>query len=148
MIWLTYLLADLMYFRIWWSSATSPFLSLLLNCIIALASFVPHVLCRHSSFNQSFFMFWLNLAHVTIAVSTSSSFFRGWWSVGLIYDVWCHFQQYFSYIVVVSFIGGGNGRKPPTCDKSLTNFITYCWIGYTSPEWVTWWVMIGRGNLG
>ena len=34
-----------------------------------------------------------------------------------------HFQQYFSYIVVVSFIGGGNQstrRKPPTCHKSLT----------------------------
>jgi hypothetical protein len=34
-----------------------------------------------------------------------------------------HFQQYFSYIVVVSFIGGGNrsaGRKPSTCRKSLT----------------------------
>jgi hypothetical protein len=32
-----------------------------------------------------------------------------------------------SYIVVVSFIGGGNRRirrKPPTCGKSLTNFIT------------------------
>ena len=30
-------------------------------------------------------------------------------------------------IVAVSFIGGGNRstwRKPPTCDKSLTNFIT------------------------
>jgi len=29
--------------------------------------------------------------------------------------------------VVVSFIGGGNRstqRKPPTCRKSLTNFIT------------------------
>ena len=38
-----------------------------------------------------------------------------------------HFQQYFSYIVAVSFIGGGNRRtrrKPPTCRKSLTNFIT------------------------
>jgi len=38
-----------------------------------------------------------------------------------------HFQQYFSYIVTVSFIGGGNWRtrrKPPTCRKSLTNFIT------------------------
>ena len=38
-----------------------------------------------------------------------------------------HFQQYFSYIVVVSFIGGGNWRnrrKPLTCRKSLTNFIT------------------------
>ena len=35
-----------------------------------------------------------------------------------------------------SFIGGGNrgiGRKPPTCRKSLTNFITYCCIKYTSP---------------
>ena len=36
-------------------------------------------------------------------------------------------QQYFSYIVAVSFIGGGNQstqRKPQTCRKSLTNFIT------------------------
>jgi hypothetical protein len=34
----------------------------------------------------------------------------------------CHFQQYFSYIVAISFIGGGNQntqRKPPTCRKSL-----------------------------
>jgi len=42
--------------------------------------------------------------------------------------VWfiCHFQQYFSYIVEVSFIGGGNRsirRKPPTCRKSRKNFI-------------------------
>jgi len=38
-----------------------------------------------------------------------------------------NFQQYFSYIVAVSFIGGGNRstrRKPPTCRKSQTNFIT------------------------
>jgi hypothetical protein len=38
-----------------------------------------------------------------------------------------HFQQYFSYTVVVSFIGGGKWRtrrKPPTCHKSLTNFIS------------------------
>jgi hypothetical protein len=38
-----------------------------------------------------------------------------------------HFQQYFSYIVAVSFIGGGNQimrRKPPTCLKSLANFVT------------------------
>ena len=37
----------------------------------------------------------------------------------------CHFQQYFSYIVAVSFIGGGNQnarRKPPTCCKSLAVF--------------------------
>ena len=39
----------------------------------------------------------------------------------------CHFQQYFSYIVVVSFIGGGNRstrRKPPTRSKTLTSFIS------------------------
>jgi len=38
-----------------------------------------------------------------------------------------HFQQYFRYIVAISFIGGGNRRtmrKPSTCRKSLTNFIT------------------------
>ena len=32
--------------------------------------------------------------------------------------------QYFSYIMVVSCIGGGNRstrRKPPTCRKSMTN---------------------------
>jgi hypothetical protein len=41
--------------------------------------------------------------------------------------VYRHFQQYFSYNVAVSFIGGGNWssrRKPLTCRKSLTNFIT------------------------
>ena len=41
--------------------------------------------------------------------------------------IYCHFQQNFSYIVAVSFIGGGNRStqwKPPTCRKSLTNFIT------------------------
>ena len=35
--------------------------------------------------------------------------------------------KYFSYIMAVSFIGGGNRRtwrKPLTCRKSLTNFIT------------------------
>jgi hypothetical protein len=37
-----------------------------------------------------------------------------------------------------SFIGGGNQikqRKPPTCRKSLTNFILYYCIEYTLPEW-------------
>ena len=46
--------------------------------------------------------------------------------------------QYFSYIVAVSFIGGVNRstrRKPLTCRKSLTNFITQCCIKYTSSEW-------------
>jgi hypothetical protein len=30
-----------------------------------------------------------------------------------------YFQQYFSYIVTVSFIGGGNRIIPPICRKSL-----------------------------
>ena len=36
----------------------------------------------------------------------------------LVYGFSCHFQQYFSYIVAVSFIGKGNrstGREPLTC---------------------------------
>jgi len=47
--------------------------------------------------------------------------------VRLGFGVQRHFQQYFSYIVAVSFICGGNQstlRKPPTCCKSLTKFIT------------------------
>ena len=50
------------------------------------------------------------------------------------YGVQRHFQQYFSYIVACSFIGGGNRRKPPACRKSLTNFITYCCIEYALPR--------------
>ena len=42
-----------------------------------------------------------------------------------VYGVSCHFQQYFCYFVAISFIGGGNQRKPLTCRKTLTNFITY-----------------------
>jgi len=47
--------------------------------------------------------------------------------LGLVYGVLRHVQQYFSYIVAVSFIGEGNQStrwKPPTCRKLLTNFIT------------------------
>ena len=63
------------------------------------------------------------------------------------------FQQYFSYIVAVSFIDGGNQRtrsKPPTCRKSLRNFIT-CYIEYT---WlcvgfeVTYFMVIGTDCTG
>jgi hypothetical protein len=52
------------------------------------------------------------------------------------YGVYHHYQQYFSYIVAVSFIGGGNRstqRKPATCRKSLTNFITKYCTESTSP---------------
>ena len=50
---------------------------------------------------------------------------------------WCltPLSTHFSYIVAISFICGGNWstrRKPPTCRKSLTNFITSCCIEYIS----------------
>jgi hypothetical protein len=38
-----------------------------------------------------------------------------------------HFQQYFSYIMAISFSGGGSRnihREPPTLGKQLVNFIT------------------------
>ena len=65
------------------------------------------------------------------------------------YGVQHHFQQYFNYIMVVSFIDGGyqsTWRKPPTCRKSLTKWClwhllskfffnltleSWCWV-YTS----------------
>ena len=48
--------------------------------------------------------------------------------LGFSYFVKRHFQQYFSYIVTVSFIGGGNRstqRKPSTCHKPLTNITSH-----------------------
>jgi hypothetical protein len=70
--------------------------------------------------------------------------------------LWCltPFQQYFCFIVTLSFIDGGNRstrRKPSICDKSLTNFITYSCIEYTSP-WAgfefTILVVIGTDCIG
>ena len=46
---------------------------------------------------------------------------------GLIYGVWGHFQQYFSYILAISFIGGGNWstqRKPLTWRKQTKSSYT------------------------
>jgi hypothetical protein len=66
---------------------------------------------------------------------------------------WCIWFEN-RYIVAVSFIGGGNQstqRKPPTCRKSLTNFMTWCCIEYTSPGggWeVTTLVVIGTDCTG
>ena len=55
------------------------------------------------------------------------SFLCKWY--GLVGGIQRHFQQYFS------FIGGeyhSTRRKPPTCRKSMTNFITWRCIEYTS----------------
>ena len=55
---------------------------------------------------------------------------------------------------MIIFSGGGNWRtqrKPPTFLKSLTNFITYCCIEYTSPSTkfeLTTLVVIGTDDTG
>jgi len=53
-------------------------------------------------------------------------FFIGWFVRFMVFIATFN-KQYFSYIVVVNFISRGSRstrRKPPTCRKSLTNFIT------------------------
>ena len=59
-----------------------------------------------------------------------------YWGEGKAYDIQRYFQEYFSYVMAVSFIGGGTRstrRKPTPCRTSMTNCITYCCIEYTSP---------------
>ena len=74
-----------------------------------------------------------------------------WWV-----RLWClmPLSTIFQYIVADSFIGGGNRstrRKSLTCLNSLTNFITWYCIKYTSP-WagfeITTLVVIGTGCTG
>ena len=66
-------------------------------------------------------------------------FHCGFFSISLIWFlVFNATKQYFNYIMVVSFIGGGNlstRRKPPTCHKSLTNVIIVI-IMYRFLQWI------------
>jgi hypothetical protein len=50
----------------------------------------------------------------------------------------CHFQQYFSYIVAVSIIGGGNqstGRKPLTCPENILFKLFFHGRIFSSIKW-------------
>jgi hypothetical protein len=49
--------------------------------------------------------------------------------------MYCHFQQYFSYIMATSFSGGRSWREPPTMGKQLVNFIT-CGCESSAPFFV------------
>jgi hypothetical protein len=57
-------------------------------------------------------------------LETSAKIRKNNWliKIGLVYGVERHFEQYFSNIMTVSFIGGGNQStwiKPLTCRKLL-----------------------------
>ena len=76
------------------------------------ALFVLMEVCYISKFGFSFIVFnatFSNISVVTVSFIVSNATFSN------------------ISVVTVSFIGGGNRstrRKPPTCRKSLTNFIT------------------------
>jgi hypothetical protein len=110
--------------------------------------------CNYLPLAEMTLIFWVtiyycyNVSHFSnfqILTFISPSFFSNCiWSLSLVLCytkiksincLWCLMQQYFGYVVVVSFIGGGNQStriKPPSCRKSLTNFITYTspWAGF------------------
>ena len=80
---------------------------------------------------------------ITLYFFASTKIGRMVW-FGLAYGVQCHAQQYFSYIVAVSFIGGvhrSTRRKPPTetfltgklCHSNMTSFIGYINYAVTKP---------------
>jgi hypothetical protein len=50
----------------------------------------------------------------------TSSTLQKWFSLVWFYGAYHHFQQYFSYIVAVSFIGGGNHRPVASPDFPKT----------------------------
>jgi hypothetical protein len=51
------------------------------------------------------------LSEINILWEVTSFVNAGWFVLVWFYDVQCHFQLYFNYIVAVSFIGGGPGEN-------------------------------------
>jgi hypothetical protein len=54
---------------------------------------------------------------------------------GWLFDLWCltQWSTIFQLYRRDRFYWSSTPEKPPICHKSLTNFITYCCIEYTSP---------------
>ena len=61
-----------------------------------------------------------------------------------VYGVKCHFQQYFSYIVVVSFIDGGNGvpgesqRSAAVASHWQTSLAILASVVWSRLFWILW----------
>jgi hypothetical protein len=73
------------------------------------------------------FMFAILFTCIYLCLQSCLLVFIYVYNLGLVMAFNATFKQYFSYIVAVSFIGGGNWsarRKQTTCRKSQTNFIT------------------------
>ena len=105
--------------------------SVMVCCPVILFNNLVYLYSYHSTVSTGLFcngsitgeIWYLILLHIYQYTSVPD------WFICLVDCVKRHFQQYFSYIVAVSFIDGGNRktrRKPPTCLLSLTNFITEC----------------------
>jgi hypothetical protein len=92
------------------------------------------VITTNGTYPWLFQMFYLSIGFVSrqfyykclkIQSNNVRVMYQSSYMVWLAYGVQRHFQQYFNYIVEVSFIGGGNRsarRKPPTCRKSLIHY--------------------------
>ena len=67
-----------------------------------------------------------------------------------VYGVQCHFQQYFSYTVVVSFISGGNqsSRRKPTDLAQVTDTLYHIMFDRESSIELTTIVVIGTDCRG
>jgi hypothetical protein len=94
-----------------------------------------HLLSRSGEFDQFFLNYLYQMIYILVLFfpKLTENDERFHW----FYGVSRHFQRYFSYIVVVRFIGGENRstrRQPSTCRKSQTNIITLCCIEYSSRE--------------
>ena len=66
------------------------------------------------------FLFYVSITGICLALVSIDN-----WIMGRVIVFNTTFSNISVIFVTVSFIGGGNRRKPLTCDKSLTNKLLY-----------------------